>query len=228
MKKGLKRTTEGQFLHSNIPHRGRCSIVRTDPPAALARKTWSVPDIRSAAFARRWFALLALVGSALPSYADNPGERLDPAFSALAPDGVAPRIAALVHDWFAALETAPFESGTLEGFVAKPSFELSLIGARVRSLDELAAWRSHLGATHRNRVYKIDSIHLEPAGDDLHWSARFEFERRAVDDGGSPHIARRAHTWRVRATPGEPLVIVRIDARPLLAYPGTGPQIICY
>jgi hypothetical protein len=175
----------------------------------------------------RWLAVLALLGSALSSYAGDSKMSLDPAVPASAPHGAEQRIVALVRDWFAALEVEPLESPALDGFLAEPFFELLLIGASVRSLGEFEAWRSHLSATHRQRVYRIDSIHVEPAGENT-YRARFEFERRAVDDGGFPHIAHREHTWLVRDVPGEAPVILRIDERPLLAFPGTGPQIVCY
>ncbi|MBW1884306.1 MAG: hypothetical protein JRJ58_12300 [Deltaproteobacteria bacterium] len=49
-----------------------------------------------------------------------------------------------------------------------------------------------------------------------------------MDDEGLPHIARREHVWLVRNVPGAAPVVLRIDERPLLAFPGTGPQIVCY
>jgi hypothetical protein len=70
-------------------------------------------------------------------------------------------------------------------------------------------------------------IHVVPVAGDVH-RARFEFDRRAIDTSGAPHIARREHTWLVRRTKNDPPVILQIDERPLLAFPGTGPQIVCY
>lgn len=171
--------------------------------------------------------MLALLGSVLPSCAMNSSASLDVAVPASTPDGAKQRIDSLVHDWFAVLEGATLESRNLAGFMAEPSFELSLIGTSIRSLAELEAWRSDLLSTRFQLVYRIDSISVESVGEDLH-RARFEFERRAVDSGGTPHIARREHSWLVRDVPGKAPVIVRIDERLLLAFSGTGPQIICY
>ncbi len=149
------------------------------------------------------------------------------AASASARPGAEQRVDSLVHDWFALLEGATLESGSLDGFVAEPTFELSLIGASIRTLVELEAWRSNLRLSHPQLEYRIDSIDVQPVREDLH-RARFEFERQAVDEGGISHIARREHAWLVRDVPGETPVILRIDERPLLAFQGTGPQIICY
>ena len=175
----------------------------------------------------RWAVLLALLGSVLPSCATDSSASLAPTLAASTPRGAEQRISTLVHDWFATLASAPPESRDLEGFLAEPSFELSLIGGSLRGLPELEAWRAKLRSTHLDLTYRIDSIAVEPAGEGLH-RARFEFERRAVDAEGIPHIARREHAWLVRNAQGEAPVILRIDERPLLAFPGTGPQIVCY
>ncbi|MBW2361357.1 MAG: hypothetical protein JRG84_10675 [Deltaproteobacteria bacterium] len=174
----------------------------------------------------QWLAVLAVFGALLPSCAPKTAS-LAPRASASAPRDAEQRIVALVHDWFAVLEGGSHESRGLDGFVAEPSFELSLIGASVRNLGELESWRSNLRSTHPELEYRLDTIRVALVGEDLQ-RARFEFERRAVDDGGVPHLARREHSWLVRDVPGEAPVIVRIDERPLLAFQGTGPQIICY
>lgn len=147
--------------------------------------------------------------------------------AATARPGEVQRVDSLVHDWFALLEGGTLESRDLGSFVAELSFELSLIDASIRSLGELEAWRSKLSLTHLQLEYRIASIDVQTVGDDLRL-ARFEFERRAVDDEGIPHIARREHAWLVRDVSGEAPVILRIDERPLLAFRGTGPQVICY
>ena len=175
----------------------------------------------------RWLGVLALLGSVLPSCAAILGAGLDPTARTSAADGPEQRIASLVHDWFGVLEGGASGPRDLDGFLAEPSFDLSLIDTSIQSLVELEAWRSNLHSTHLQLDYRIDSIDVESLDDDLH-RARFKFERRAVDDGGVPHLARREHDWLVRDVPGEAPVIVRIDERALLAFPGTGPQIICY
>jgi hypothetical protein len=174
---------------------------------------------------RQWIVMLAFLGSLVPSCTTTSSARLHPELATSAP--AEQRIVSLVHEWFAVLEGRTLESRTLGRFMAEPSFELSLVGGDVQSLTELEAWRASLQATHLELEYQIGSIELEPVGDGLH-RARFEFDRRAVDDEGIPRIARREHAWLVRNVPGEAPVILRIDERPLLAFPGTGPQIVCY
>jgi len=174
---------------------------------------------------RHGTAALVLLGLVLTSCAANSSASLEP--NATASAAAERRIVPLIHEWFTALEGRALESHTLGRFMAQPSFELSLIGGPVRSLAELEAWRANLHSTHLELVYRIGSVDVETAGKDL-YLARFEFERRATDEIGIPHIARREHTWLVRNVPGETPGILRIDERPLLAFPGTGPQIVCY
>jgi hypothetical protein len=90
------------------------------------------------------------------------------------------------------------------------------------------AWLSDRRAEHPRVEYRfIGDIRIDPAGEGL-YRARFEFDRLAEDDAGTPHIARREHTWIVRDVPDATPVILRIDEQSKLAFPGTGPQIICY
>ncbi len=138
------------------------------------------------------------------------------------------RIVALVRDWFAVLESEDPEAGKLERFLARSSFELSLVGEETLETPvELEAWRANLHSTHPRLEYRLDPIAVELVDSGL-FRAHFELERRAVDSEGIPHIARREHDWLVRDVPGGAPVILRIDERPLLAFPGTGPQVVCY
>ncbi len=108
-----------------------------------------------------------------------------------------------------------------------PSFELSLLAGTIRNLAELESWRAQLHASHHEVSYQIDPIDVDPVGEGLH-RVRFEFGREFLDDAGIPHIARREHTWLVRDVSGRGPAILRIDEGPLVAFPGMGPQIICY
>jgi len=169
--------------------------------------------------------VLALLGSLLLGCATNSSASLD---STIPTGGDAEqRIASLVHDWFAVLEEERAEPRSLDRFMAEPSFELMLIGGRVKSLAELDAWLAHLHSTHYDLAYEIGSVDVESVAHDLH-RVGFEFERRAVDGLGARHVARREHAWLVRVVAGRAPVIVRIDEQPLLAFSGTGPQIVCY
>jgi len=132
----------------------------------------------------------------------------------------------MVHDWFVLLEGQTLESSTLDDFLARPDFEFSLAEGTVRSPSEFRAWLSKLRSTYPQIEYRVDAIRVDSVGEGL-YQARFEFDRRALDEAGAPHIARRKHIWLVRDFPGEAPVILKIDERPLLPFPGTGPQIIC-
>lgn len=171
---------------------------------------------------------LPLLGALILSCVTNSSASFDPITSVSLTSAAAEQhIASLVHDWFDALEAGSVESRTLGRFMAEPSFDLSLIGGSVRNLSELDTWCAHLHSTHYELAYQIGLVDVETVGQDLH-RARFQLDRRSVDDHGVPHIARREHAWLVRVVPGEAPVILRIDERPLLAFSGTGPQIVCY
>jgi hypothetical protein len=133
----------------------------------------------------------------------------------------------LVHDWFALLESQPPEGDSLNGLLPEPSFELRVAVGSVRSRSGLRAWLSDLRTRSRLVDYRLGAIRVDSTGEGLH-EARFRFDRQAVDEAGTPHIARREHTWLVQDFPGAPPRILRIDERPLLPFPGTGPQIVCY
>lgn len=74
---------------------------------------------------------------------------------------------------------------------------------------------------------RVGLIRIRPIGDDL-YEARFELDRSALDEAGIPHIARREETWLVLDRSDGNAEILRVDRKKLLAYPGTGPQIVCY
>jgi len=132
----------------------------------------------------------------------------------------------MVHDWFALLEGQTLESRTLDDFLAAPVFEFSLADRTLRSPSELRAWLSNLRSSYPQLEYRIDAIRVDSIGEGL-YQVRFEFDRRSLDKAGAPHIVRRKHIWLVRDLPHDAPVILKIEERPLLPFPGTGPKIIC-
>ncbi|MCP5055471.1 MAG: hypothetical protein GY937_01970 [bacterium] len=137
------------------------------------------------------------------------------------------RIETLVHTWFALLEVRASGETAFESHLADPPFEIDLVGGTIRTPEDLHAWHAHLLQEHPEREYRIDPVRIVSAGDHL-YRAHFRFDRHTRDGGGSPHVARREHTWFLRMLPSDEPVILRIEERPLLAFPGTGPQITCY
>jgi hypothetical protein len=173
----------------------------------------------------RWLAILAVLGPALLGCTES----VSPDSVPLAParSGAELRTAAMVRNWFTSLEVGAFEPRSVDDFLADPSFEFSGAGESVLSRGEFRARLSNLRSTYVQIEHRIDEIRVEPVGEDL-YQARFEFERRALDEAGTPHVARREHTWLVRNQPGHAPAILRIDERPMLPFPGTGPRIVCY
>jgi len=137
------------------------------------------------------------------------------------------RVEALVHSWFAVLEDSAVEANTLSSLLAEPPFELVLNGAVLHDRPALRAWVSELRATYPRIEYQLDPIRVQAEAQDL-YRVHFEFNRRALDDAGLSHVARREHTWIVRSESNAKPVILRIEEQPLLFYSGTGPQVVCY
>jgi hypothetical protein len=151
----------------------------------------------------------------------------DPAMLEAASGNVEERIEAMIHRWFAVLEDPNVEAKTLNDLLAEAPFELILDGEVLRDRGELLAWVSNLRATYSQIEHRLDPIRIQPERRDR-YRVRFEFDRHALDEAGLPHVARREHIWIVRSDASATPVILRMEERPLLFFPGSGPQIVCY
>jgi hypothetical protein len=134
--------------------------------------------------------------------------------------------AALIRDWFDRLA-----SGTNGAHAAllqpmEASFELARPGGTTRDPAEIEAWLDELRSPHPRVEFTIDALRVTPAEAGL-YELRFTVDRRANDAQGLSHVARSEHTWLVRMREESPAAIARIEAHPVLAFPGTGPRIIC-
>ena len=139
----------------------------------------------------------------------------------------ADRIPTLVHDWFVLLESPEAEPADFEAFLAGPDFELMGNGERRIDVAALSARHRELHSTYVQVAHRIEGLRVEPSGERV-YTADFEVERTALDAEGIPHLERRRASWRVRAEGHGDPVILGIDERPLLPYPGSGPRIVCY
>jgi hypothetical protein len=137
------------------------------------------------------------------------------------------RVETLIRDWFASLENPAIDSNQLSIDLFETSFEFQSIDEGVRNRSEFLASISDLRASRPHTEYQLDSIKIESVEPDL-YRARFQFNRRSLDEAGIPHVARREHIWMVRSESNATPVILQIDERPLLFFPGTGPQVVCY
>jgi len=154
-------------------------------------------------------------------------EAPDPQSPRAVPARVELQIEALIQHWFAVLEDPTAEPKALLDLLADASFALELDGEAIRDRDALLAWASKFRAKHSQVKFSIDPIRVTAEGRDL-YRARFEFDRHAVDPAGLPHVARREQSWLVRSRSDEEALALAIEERPLMFFPGTGPQIVCY
>lgn len=134
--------------------------------------------------------------------------------------------AALIRDWFDRLESGTSDARAVLRRPMEASFELALPGGTTRNPAEVQAWLDELRSPHPRVEFTIDALRVTPAEAGL-FEVRFAVDRRAHDAQGVAHVARREHTWFVRILPGSPPAIARIEERPTLSFPGTGPRIIC-
>jgi hypothetical protein len=137
------------------------------------------------------------------------------------------RVTSLISQWFGSLQAQPSEGWAAETFLAGSPLVFSLTEAGDPGPDDFADWLFALRSPHPEVEYRLDKLRLDSLEGDL-VRVRFEFERHAMDAAGLPHLARREQTWLVRDLPGEVPVVLRIEEQRLLAFPGTGPQIVCY
>ena len=136
-------------------------------------------------------------------------------------------IASLIPQWFASLEAQPSQGWAIETFLAESPLTFSLTQAETSHPEDFADWLSALRSTHPEVEFRLDKLRVVPLDENL-VRVRFEFERHAVDAAGLPHLSRREQTWLVRELPGQVPEVLRIKEQRLLAFPGTGPQIVCY
>jgi hypothetical protein len=159
--------------------------------------------------------------------ADRAGASSDLATPHSTPVDFEARAEMLVHSWFAVLGDPSIEANRLVPLLAESPFDLVMDGAELHDRPALLAWVSELRDTYSKIDYQLDPIRVHVEESDR-YRVRFEFDRHALDRAGLSHVIRREHTWIIQGNPNESLVILEIEERPLLFFPGTGPQIVCY
>jgi hypothetical protein len=154
------------------------------------------------------------------------------ASSNIASSGVAEaRITADLERWFTALARSepghdlPGKHAEISGSDGQLDFSLES-GSEVRP-EALSAWADVLRSPHPRVEYRLAGLSIVEDDPEV-YRVRFALERRAVDASGLDHIARSDETWRIRVAPSRAPVVFEIASVPRLAFPGTGPQIICY
>jgi hypothetical protein len=134
-----------------------------------------------------------------------------------------------IEQWFAQLAMSPPDLGRedrlFEGSSLELEFELAEGGDP--GPGDLRAWLLDLRSPHHHVEFQLHDSSVSKVGDRLH-RIRFEVERRAVGEDGMPHVARSLQTWLIHEGIGSSDTVVRVESVPLLAFPGTGPQIVCF
>jgi hypothetical protein len=143
------------------------------------------------------------------------------------PTGADTAIAPMIRQWFATLESPAPDARLAEAFPAwaPPIFSLSSPG--YPGAGNFEAWLAELRSPYPQVAFRLEEIRVDGAGEGR-VRARFAFERHAVDAAGIPHLARREQIWLIRREPGGGPVVLQIEEQRQLAFPGTGPQVVCY
>jgi hypothetical protein len=137
------------------------------------------------------------------------------------------RIVSLVEAWFTSLPEVAAGADDLEAFVVASPFEVSLVEGDLADIGEFRAWVTELRGAHPQVEYQIRDIRVGLLENGSR-HARFEVDRRGVDDEGAMHLTRRRMTWHLRDPGSGPLVLEGVEEERLILFPGTGPQIVCF
>jgi len=200
---------------------GACSI------AQVSRNPWRPRSNRKRSRSRSAHLLLALLVVGFVGSHARADTGFDPANIAIHAIDSEQRIETLIRDWFASLANPAIDASHLSVFLDKTSFEFRSIDETVRGRSEFLASISAVRESRPHTEYQLDSITIESVEPDL-YRARFQFNRHVLDEAGIPHVARRKHIWTVRSESNAAPVILQIEERPSLFFPGTGPQVVCY
>jgi hypothetical protein len=137
------------------------------------------------------------------------------------------RMESSIRGWYSLLEEQSVESCALAELLSGAPVEFSLEAGSTPGRDDFSAWVSELRSTHSQVEYRLSAMHTRVVDGGM-VRVHFSFDRYALDEAGVPHLARREQTWLLRDRSDDRPEVLRIDDQRKLAFPGTGPQIVCY
>jgi len=133
-----------------------------------------------------------------------------------------------LEQWFTALARQPL--GTQP--TTSASLDFALLPTSPLAPDDLPRWLADIRPNHPQAQYRLAALNISPADQptpgSTDYDTRFALERDTVDEAGLSHIARWQQHWRIRLPAEGPPIVVSIHEEPLLIFPGTGPQIVCF
>jgi len=147
--------------------------------------------------------------------------------SAAPPEDPSRPMESQIEHWFAQLAESPPDLGEDDRRFTGSPLEFDLAEGGDPGPGDLKAWLIALRSPHPHVEYKLHDMSAVQVGDRLH-RIRFEVERRAIGEEGLPHVARSRQNWLIHDSVGSSHVVLRVESVALLAFPGTGPQIVCY
>jgi hypothetical protein len=187
----------------------------------MQRTDFRAGPIQHRNISRLAVALLPLAGALLgtSSSAAEPHEPL----------GAEAQILSSLEDWFTALARQEADTILLGETAALPNVSLSFTPGPDSDLrmEDLPRWVETLRTEHPRVEYRLAGIEIDRMQGET-YDIRFALERRSVESTGLSHIARWAERWRIRIPASASPTVLAISEEPRLAFPGTGPQIVCF
>jgi hypothetical protein len=141
------------------------------------------------------------------------------------------QIQAGLRGWFTALARSAPEAAPSGPHAGTPGtnehLEFSLRNGSEVPSEGLRGWMEALRTPHARVEYRLAGLTISDGEGDV-YRVRFALQRHAVDESGLAHIALSDQTWRIRVAAGRNPIVTEIAMEPRIAFPGTGPQIVCY
>jgi hypothetical protein len=137
------------------------------------------------------------------------------------------QVESAMQNWFGTLADADLSRGELGALLRTGDLRFDLVDGAHWNDETLRDWVTELRSEHPHVRYSIARFHVDGPRDGS-YRAHFEVDREAVDEQGMHHLMRREQSWQLRPADGSRLRVLDIDDEPILAFPGSGPQIVCY
>ena len=132
-----------------------------------------------------------------------------------------------LEGWYGSLAGAPAERDAVTPLLRTPDLEFTKAsgdGSREAAMQD---WITELRSDLPQVAFALSNFHIDEGPDDS-YRAHFELDRRGADREGYEHVMRREQSWRIRQSAEGTVYVLAIEEKPLLVFPGSGPQIVCY
>jgi hypothetical protein len=132
-----------------------------------------------------------------------------------------------LRNWYESLAEASTQRDAVTPLLRTHDLAFRPESGDERSEAAIESWIMELRSDLPQVAFALSKTHIDE-GPDGSYRAHFELDRRGFDREGNEHVMRREQSWRFRQAAGGTLYVLAIEEKPLLVFPGSGPQIVCY